>query len=112
MDFCSACILGNILMSCRLCSTRACGIAIVNTVTHPERAGKLPIWLKGLCQHADGAATVPEGSGSAPDVSAAVVARHPVKFQVAFVAVDSLAGCHLAVAGLHDLQVSQQHKSV
>ncbi|KAK9812313.1 hypothetical protein WJX73_001476 [Symbiochloris irregularis] len=53
----------------------------------------------------DGAPTVPESSSAAPDVSAAVVARHPVKFQVAFIAVDSLAGSHLAVAGLHDLQV-------
>lgn len=59
-----------------------------------------------MCKHAEGAPTVPDGSSSVPDVSAAVVARHPVKLQVAYIAVDSLAGRHLAVAGLHDLQAS------
>ena len=51
-----------------------------------------------------GAGSVGEGA-DAPDMSAAVVARHPTKFPVASVAADPLSGHHLAVAGLHDLQV-------
>lgn len=47
-------------------------------------------------------------STQAHDMSAAVLARHPTKFQVANVAADPLTGRHLAVAGLHDLQVCRR----
>lgn len=45
-----------------------------------------------------------------PDLSAAIVARHPTKFQVASLAADLISGRHLAVAGLHELQVLRSAK--